>query len=120
MVQAGALNTLSPSVGPLTYDGRKQSYGGMVTIQNAGLASVCGPIQLLFTNLTPGVSVVGADGQIAGSYYMNIWSESLEPGESVKVRVRFTGTSNTGISFTPLVETVSPSAGHVGWENECH
>lgn len=117
VVQAGVLNTLSPTVGPLTYNGK--TYQGTITIKNTGLAEIRGSFQLLFTNLTPGVTVLNADGQIAGSSYMNIWSDSLEPGESVKVHVRFSSSSNVAISFTPVVETAFQERGPAKSEDDC-
>jgi hypothetical protein len=55
------------------------------------------------------VTVLEANGQIGGAYYLSTWGlstegESLEPGESMSVLVKFRDPSNKTISFTPVVE----------------
>lgn len=109
VVAAGELNTLSPKVGALTCNGESQTCQGKVTITNTGRASIRGPFRLRLTNLTSGVTVLETNGQIGGAYYLSTGGlstegESLEPGESMSVHVKFRGPSNKTISFTPVVE----------------
>ncbi len=103
VVQAGELNNLTPSIGKIVYNPRTQTYEGTVTITNTGLDWARGPFRLLFTNLTAGAKVLDADGQLAGSYYIETPPVPLAPFESVNVRVRFSSPSGEAISFTPVV-----------------
>lgn len=103
VVQAGELNTLSAEAGGLTYNDRTRTYNGTVTIKNTGLVAVRGPLELLLTDLTPGVRVEDADGQIAGSFYIVTEPGWLVPGDSAEVHVRFSNASNGEITFTPVI-----------------
>jgi endoglucanase len=104
VVEAATINTLKATASGLTYSRATQTYNGTVTIKNTGLAAAAGPFQLLVTNLTSGVTLVGGSGQIGGSYYITISSPaSLAPGQSVTVNVKFSDPSNAAIKFTPVI-----------------
>jgi len=104
VVAASELNTLSPEIHELTCNGENQTCRGTVSIKNTGLASVRGPFRMTLTQLTPGVTVLDADGQISGAYYKFTGKETAEPGESVRVQVKFSNPSHNQISFVPVVQ----------------
>ena len=58
-------------------------------------------------NLPPGVTLLNADGLIAGSPYLVISRKALAPGVPVSVRVRFGNAGPYAISYTPKVVTGS-------------
>jgi hypothetical protein len=104
LVEAATINALQATASGLTYSRSTQTYNGTVTIKNTGLVAAAGPFQLLFTNLTSGVTLVGGSGQIGGSYYITISSPaSLAPGQTVTVNVKFSDPSNAAIKFTPVI-----------------
>jgi endoglucanase len=107
---AGELNTISPELGELTCNRQNQTCSGKVTLTNTGMTSIRGPFRLLLTNLTPGVSVLEGHGQIGGSAYVTTEDELLEPGESMRVHVKFSNPLKKTISFAPVVEVRANSS----------
>ncbi|QOY90010.1 lamin tail domain-containing protein [Paludibaculum fermentans] len=80
---------------------------GAVRVLNNGTAPIAGPVYLQFTNLPPGVTLLNADGLIAGSPYLVVSRNALAAGTPVSVRVRFGNTGPYAISYTPKVVTGS-------------
>jgi N-acetylneuraminic acid mutarotase len=88
----------------LAYSRVSQTYVGAVTLKNTGSGSVSGPFQILFTGLTPNVTLVNATGTILGNPYITVSAPaSLAPGQSVVVNVQFKDPSGATIHFTPQV-----------------
>jgi endoglucanase len=103
VVQAGTLTPLSATASSVHYIPGSQNYGGTIVITNTGLAPIKGPFQVLLANLSPGVTVLNASGQIGGAYYITTPQATLAPGQSMTVSVKFGNSSNGAITFTPVM-----------------
>jgi len=103
VVQAGTLTPLSAATSAVKYSSGTQAYIGTVTIKNTGLAPIVGAFQVLFTNLPSGVTVLNADGQVGGVYYINTPPATLAPGQLLTISVKFSNPSGVAITFTPVL-----------------
>jgi hypothetical protein len=73
-------------------------------VLNTSGQSIAGPIEIVLTNLTAGVTLVNATGTFVGNPYIAVLaSGSLAAGQSANVAVRFSDPSNALIHFTPVV-----------------
>jgi len=109
--------TDAPSVGPinvsglvsvtstgLVYSHLTRTFNGTLTVKNTSGQSIAGPIEIVLTNLTAGVTLLNATGTTAGNSYITVVpSGSLAPGQSANIAVRFGDPSNGSIHFTPVV-----------------
>lgn len=96
-------NSVSIMRSPLAQSRTTTTYNGSVTITNTSGQTISGPIQIVFDDLTPGVTLVNQTGTFAGDPYITATIESLAPGASVKVPVRFSNPSNVPITYTPRI-----------------
>ncbi|MBZ5584659.1 MAG: hypothetical protein LAQ30_21105 [Acidobacteriia bacterium] len=88
----------------LTYNRANLTYNGTVTVKNNGAGAITGPVELVFTSLTTGVTLVNATGLYGGSPYLTLPGiATLAPGQSASVAVQFRNTSTNGIKYTPAV-----------------
>jgi len=88
----------------LAYSRVTQSFNGTVTLTNISGGTVGGPLQVLFTGLTDGVTLANATGDLSGTPYVTIPAATgLGPGQSVTVPVQFKNPSNATINFTPAI-----------------
>jgi hypothetical protein len=104
---------LPPAVSPsqvattasgLAYSRVSQTFSGTVTITNISGSAISGPLQILLTGMTAGVTLVNATGSLSGTPYMTVpMSGSLAPGQSVTVSVQFKNPLNATINFTPAL-----------------
>ncbi len=100
--------TLPPYSAPaggsgLSYNRVTQIYSGTLTVTNTGTQAIAGPIQILFTNLSTGVTLVNASGASSGSPYLTASATPLVPNASVTVTVLFTNTGTARIGYTPRI-----------------
>jgi hypothetical protein len=76
----------------------------LLTLTNLSAGAVSGPLQILFTGLPPGVTLVNAAGNPAGTPYLTVPAvASLPPGQSITISVQFKNPSNAPIHFTPAI-----------------
>jgi len=88
----------------LVYSHLTRTFSGTVTVLNTSGQSIAGPIEIVLTNLTAGVTLVNATGTFVGNPYIAVLaSGSLAAGQSANVAVRFSDPSNALIHFTPVV-----------------
>ena len=88
----------------LAYSRVSQTFNGSVILTNLSAGAISGPLQILFTGLSPGVTLVNATGNFAGTPYLTVPAlASLPPGQSVTVNVQFKNPSNALITFTPAI-----------------
>ena len=88
----------------LVYSHLTRTFSGTVTVLNASGHSIAGPIEIVLTNLTAGVTLVNATGTSGGNSYITVLaSGSLAAGQSANAAVRFSDPSNALIHFTPVV-----------------
>ena len=73
-----------------------------MTVANIGGSTINAPIQVVFTNLTPGVTMVNNTGVRGSDPYITIPGGALAPGVSTSVSIQFTNPSNGFINFTPV------------------
>ena len=86
----------------LTYNRATQIYSGTITVANKSALTIAGPIEVLLTNLSAGVTLTNSAGTSSGSPYVAT-SGPLAPGASVTLVVQFTATGNARIGYTSKV-----------------
>jgi hypothetical protein len=79
------------------------TYNGTVTITNISGVTLSGPFPVLFTGLTPGVTLTNATGSVQAGPYINPGVGSLAAGQSITLPVQFRNPSNVLINFTPVI-----------------
>jgi hypothetical protein len=88
----------------LVYSHLTRTFSGTVTVLNTSGQSIAGPIEIVLTNLTAGVTLGNGTGTFVGNPYITVLaSGSLAAGQSANVAVRFSDPSNALIHFTPVV-----------------
>ena len=93
----------------LAYSRVTQTFNGTVTLRNDSGSAISGPLQILFTGLTDGVTLANATGDLSGTPYMTITTLALASGQSITVSVQFKNPSNATINFTPAIYSGSIS-----------
>jgi predicted extracellular nuclease len=88
----------------LIYNRGTRLFYGTFTITNNSAQTIAAPIQVVLTNLTPGVTLANATGSFAGSPYITA-AGSLAPGASLSVPVQFSNPSNSPINTTVKIYT---------------
>ncbi|MCC6365505.1 MAG: hypothetical protein IT165_18480 [Bryobacterales bacterium] len=89
----------------LLYSRVTGNFVGTVTIQNTSAQAINGPLDLVFADLTPGVTLQNATGtSISGTPYVLMPNvTTLAPGASASVQVQFRNPTNGFINYTPVV-----------------
>jgi large repetitive protein len=101
---ANVSGELSVTSSGLVYSHLTRTFSGTVTVLNTSGQSIAGPIEIVLTNLTAGVTLVNGTGTFVGNPYITVLaSGSLPAGQSANVAVRFSDPSNALIHFTPVV-----------------
>jgi predicted extracellular nuclease len=77
-----------------------QTYNGTITVTNTSNQPIAGPVHVMFSGLTAGVTLANATGSYAGSPYITVSAGALAPGQSVTAAVRFGNPSNARIGYT--------------------
>ena len=77
-------------------------WGSTLTVSNTGGSSIAGPIKMVLTNLTPGVTMVNNTGMSGGSPYITVTAGALATGASVSVPIQFNNPSNGLIAYTAV------------------
>jgi hypothetical protein len=108
---ANAIVNVSPQVSVTqTGFGRNRATGlwsANLTVTNTGSTAINAPIQVLFTNLTAGVTMVNNTGTRNGTPYLTVLpTGTLAAGASVTVLIQFQNPSNGFINFTPVTDYV--------------
>ncbi len=85
------------------YNRQTKTFDCTYTIKNVSAASYAGPIDLVLTKLSPGVTVANATGTYNGSPYLAVSAKALAAGASVSVFVQFSDPTYVAISPTPVV-----------------
>ena len=97
-------NQISTIASGLSFSRLTQTFNGTITIKNVNTAAINGPLQIVLTSLTAGVTLTNATGIFAGMPYQIISGITfLVPGQSATIPVRFTNPYNATINFTPVV-----------------
>ena len=97
------ISDVSVSVGVATMY-RSTTYNtGTITVRNTSHANVYGPLQVVLTNLTGGVTLINATGTYQGNPYITVPGvTTLAPGQSASVNVQFNNPGHVQVTFTPV------------------
>ncbi len=77
-----------------------KTFNGTLTLKNTSTQNIAGPIQIVFTNLTTGVTLANASGTTNGNAFITVPGVvALAPGQSASVNVQFSDASNASINF---------------------
>ena len=87
----------------LIYNRVKKTGSETVTIKNTSGQALAGPLQLVLTGLSSGVTAVGPTGTWGGNPYWTATASSLGPGASVSLTVTLSYETGTNVSATPAV-----------------
>jgi hypothetical protein len=90
------------SVGP-TYNRTTQKFSVTYTLTNKTAASISGPVNVEFDNLTTGVSIDNASGTHGGAPYLTFPNGSFAPGQAATVTVIFSNPSKGPIGYNAVV-----------------
>ena len=86
--------------------GRNRAMGlwvATMTVTNISGSAISGPIQVVLTNLTPGVIMTNKTGTFSGSPHITVSAGPLgAPGGAVSVSIQFANQSNGLINYTPV------------------
>ncbi len=95
---------ISTTASGLLYSRVTKTFNGTVTITNTGQTTIDGPFTIVFTSLTPGVSLANYTGVLEPDPYLSIpIVTGLAPSESATVNVQFSNPANALINFIPQV-----------------
>jgi len=75
---------------------------GMLVVKNTSASPVYGPLQVVLTNLTAGVTLTNASGTYQGNYYITVPVNTLNPGQSASVQLQFSNPNHARVTFTPV------------------
>lgn len=88
----------------LTYHPVTKSYTGQIRVTNTGSTTLKLPLKIILENLPAGITLANASGSYYGQPYVKV-NDSIAPGSSVFVQVRFTNPSNAPVTYTPSAYT---------------
>ena len=88
----------------LAYSRVSQTFNGTVTLRNIGSSPISGPLQILFTAMPTGVTLVNATNNLSGTPYLTVPAiASLAPGQAATVSVQFKNPSDAVINAVPVI-----------------
>jgi hypothetical protein len=97
--------TIPVTASGLIFNRATRTYNGTITVLNNTANVINGPVRVVLTNLTPGVTLTGAPPIVNGSPAVIIpGTNTLSPGQSAGTTISFSDPSNVSIQFTPVVE----------------
>jgi lysophospholipase L1-like esterase len=87
----------------LTWNRITNKYLASITLTNTGGDTLTGPFQLVFQNLSAGVTLDNATGSHDGAPYITATAGPLAPGASVTVPLTFSNPNKVAIGYTNAV-----------------
>jgi len=79
-----------------------------LSVRNVSSKNIFGPLQVVLTNLSSGVTVTNPTGTYLGNPYITVpLSATLASGHSVSVQVQFANPGDVKVRFTPVTYTGS-------------
>jgi hypothetical protein len=95
---------VSATASGLAFSRVTKTFNGTVTIRNIGVGTLNGPLQIVLTSLTAGVTLANATNTFGAIPYLTVpATTSLAPGQSASVAVQFSNPSNSTINLTPVI-----------------
>jgi hypothetical protein len=102
--------TISTQRSALIFNPIWGTYTGTITLTNTGATDFLAPIEIVLTNLTPGLTLINAAGTTAGNPYIMAGVTRLAAGASVTVTLMFrSSTPGLIVDYVPLYYM-----GHIG------
>jgi hypothetical protein len=106
-------NEVSISQGPFGRDSSPGMWSATMYVYNTSGSTISGPIQVLFTNLAPGVAMVNNTGTYQNSPYITVTTGTLAPGASAGVVLQVYNPARTDVTYTPVTYSGGlPSVNH--------
>ena len=90
------------SVGPV-YNRATQKYSVTYTLTNKTAQAISGPVNVVFSNLTSGISIDNASGKHNGAPYVTFGSGAFAPNQSATVTVIFSNPSKSPIGYNAVI-----------------
>ena len=84
----------------LSWNRITNKYNASITLTNTSGATLAGPFQLVFNNLTGGVTLDNATGMRDGAPYVTIAATSIAAGASVTVPLAYSNPNKVAIGYT--------------------
>jgi hypothetical protein len=82
-----------------------KTWTATMTVTNTSTTTITGPVQVVLTGLTAGVTMTNNTGLRNGNYYITAAANAIAPGASVSVSIQFTNPNNSSIGFTPVTDS---------------
>jgi lysophospholipase L1-like esterase len=89
----------------LTWNRITNKYTASITLTNTSGATLTGPFQLVFNNLSAGVVLDNATGYRDGAAYITATAGTLAPGASLAVPLTFSNPNKVAIDYTNSIFT---------------
>lgn len=86
----------------LVYNRATGTYSGSITVLNQAAATVAGPLHVVLSGISAGITVVNAAGIVAEGPYLSSSAGSLAAGASVVFNVQLRNTSAAPPAYTPI------------------
>lgn len=94
---------VSVTTSGLLYSRATRTFNGTLTVTNISAAPIPGPIDVVLTNLTPGVTLANSDGTFNGHPYRVVPGvTTLGPGQAAPASVSFNNPGSLLTTFTPV------------------
>ena len=87
----------------LSWNRITNKYGATITVANTGATELTGPFQLVFDNVTAGVTLDNASGMRGGGPYITLDAASIAAGAKVTVPLTFSNPNKVGIGYTNAI-----------------
>lgn len=102
VVNTNVSSQTSFAVSGLIYDRSQRTFNGFITVTNISNQTISGALRLELTGLPAGVFFANATSLRCQVPYLSLaGQETLAPGQSINVPVRFSNPQNLLLSFTP-------------------
>ena len=106
-IGAGTILNVSTQVSVTTtgfgYNRVARTFNGTMTVTNTSASPITGPIDVVLTNLTAGVTLVNGNGSFNGNPYLVMPGvTTLNPGQSANVALSFSNPGSVRIDFTAV------------------
>ncbi len=96
-------NQVSVTGSGLAYSRVSKLFVGTLTIANVSDNTITGPFQIVLSSLQSNVTLANATGIAGGFPYITVPNaDSLEPGQSASVAVRFSNPTNEILDYSPV------------------
>ncbi|NHZ61766.1 ExeM/NucH family extracellular endonuclease [Massilia sp. CCM 8694] len=100
---ADVTSSFAVSGSGLSVDIFKHTYSGTLTITNTSKAPITGPVHVVFSSLTPGVTVATRTGMLGTEPYMTVNNGTIPVGAQVTLSVVYSSPARKGVGFVTKI-----------------